>query len=248
MSTRNNPESVRKFPLLCYVTDRLALPGANSANSLELLTQKIEEITAAGVDWIQIREKDLTTRELADLTARSLHLSTTYSRLNAVRVIVNDRLDLALSLHAGGVHLGEKSLPVAEARRFLELAKQRQSLTPSFLIGASCHSLASARLAEREGADYVLFGPIFSTPSKVGLGAPQGVQKLAEVCRAISIPVLAIGGVTADNAFMCIEAGAAGIAAIRLFQAADNPSSTVRAVRQSIMDCRRLPPADQTSG
>jgi len=87
-----------------------------------------------------------------------------------------------------------------------------------FLIGVSCHSLGSARAAEKGGADYVFFGPVFETPSKAAFGAPQGIERLREVCAALRIPVLAIGGVNAENLRDCIQAGAAGIAAIRLFQ------------------------------
>jgi len=91
-----------------------------------------------------------------------------------------------------------------------------------FRIGVSCHSSDSARAAERGGADYIFFGPVFATPSKASFGSPQGIERLREVCAAVEIPVLAIGGVSAENAPACIEAGAAGIAAIRLFQDARN--------------------------
>jgi thiamine-phosphate pyrophosphorylase len=90
-----------------------------------------------------------------------------------------------------------------------------------FLIGYSCHSLESARAAERGGADYIFFGPVFATPSKSAFGAPQGIERLREVCASVAIPVLAIGGVNLENTRDCITAGAAGFAAIRLFQ---NPS------------------------
>ena len=87
-----------------------------------------------------------------------------------------------------------------------------------FLIGVSCHSLESARAAERGGADYVFFGPVFATPSKAAFGAPQGIERLREVCASIEIPVLAIGGINLENARACLAVGAAGVAAIRLFQ------------------------------
>jgi thiamine-phosphate pyrophosphorylase len=135
------------------------------------------------------------------------------TRRTSARVLVNDRLDVALAANAAGVHLGEKSLPleiVAEWRRFIGRV--------DFQIGVSCHSLESARAAERGGADYIFFGPVFATPSKAVFGAPQGIERLREVCESVEIPVLAIGGLNLENARACMTAGAAGIAAIRLFQ------------------------------
>jgi thiamine-phosphate pyrophosphorylase len=220
VSTRNNPLAERKPPLLCYVTDRHALRIPNPADSLAALTQKIEEVMATGIDWVQIREKDLPARELASLTRQALRIATKYSAepSSAIRVLVNDRLDAALAQRAGGVHLGENSLPVAEAKRLIELAVGKGAVGESFLTGVSCHSIEGAQAAERDGADYIFFGPIFATPSKAAFGEPQGLERLAQVCRAVKLPVLAIGGITATNARDCLQSGAAGIAAIRLFQ------------------------------
>ena len=139
------------------------------------------------------------------------------TRENSVRVLVNDRLDVALAANAAGVHLGEKSLPMEVVAEW-----RRSTGRLDFLVGVSCHSLESARAAERGGADYIFFGPVFATPSKAAFGAPQGTERLREVCASVGIPVLAIGGVNAENARECIAAGAAGIAAIRLFQDAGN--------------------------
>ncbi len=246
MSTRNNPLARRESPLLCYVTDRRALRVANPAESLAALTRKIEEMAAAGADWVQIREKDLPARELASLTRQALGIAANFSakRVSAFRVLVNDRLDVAIAERAGGVHLGEKSLPVREAKRLVESAVRKQALDESFLIGVSCHSIEAAAAAERDGADYIFFGPIFSTPSKAALGAPQGMARLMEVCRAVAIPVLAIGGLTLDNAESCIAAGAAGIAAIRLFQDAIDPVGAIQRLCQRANYHRRQLPAD----
>jgi len=101
----------------------------------------------------------------------------------------------------------------------------------TFLMGVSCHSGAAAVEAERDGADYLIFGPVFATPSKAAFGAPQGLDRLAEVCRSVRIPVLAIGGVALENASACLAAGAAGLAAIRLFQEAPDLSSLVNRLR-----------------
>lgn len=190
---------------------------------------KIEAAAAAGVDWIQIREKDLSGRDCALLTREALQRATKSQASDAARtrIIVNDRLDVALSESAGGVHLGEKSLPAAEAKRLVVNRGERND----FVVGVSCHSLEAARSAARDGADYLFFGPVFATASKAALGAPQGLERLATVCRGISIPVLAIGGITLENASACFAAGASGIAAIRLFQDAQDVSSLVQSLR-----------------
>jgi thiamine-phosphate pyrophosphorylase len=205
------------------------------------LVQKIEDVVAAGVDWVQIREKDLPARELASLTRQALGTAIKYSakRSAAVRVLVNDRLDVAIAERADGVHLGENSLPVREAKRLVESAIRKQTIDQSFLIGASCHSIEAAQTAERDGADYIFFGPVFSTPSKATYGEPQGLTRLTALCRLLAIPVLAIGGITAENANSCLQAGATGLAAIRLFQEdAADPLVAVRRLHQLSMDSR----------
>jgi thiamine-phosphate diphosphorylase len=193
---------------LCYVTDRKAFPGPTD-EQVRLLLKKIEAAAQSGVDWIQIREKDLPAAELASLAAEAIRRVP-----STCRILVNDRLDVAIVSGAGGVHLGEQGIPVQDAKRLL----REKSVSPGFLVGVSVHSLASARAAEKSGADYLIFGPVFETPSKAALGAPQGVERLAQVCAGVAIPVFAIGGIDAGNASQCQAAGAAGIAAIRMFQ------------------------------
>ena len=245
MPTSNNPLAVPESPLLCYVTDRHALRVANPAESLAALTQKIEDVAAAGVDWVQIREKDLTASALASLTKQVLRIAVRSSskRSCATRVLVNDRLDVAIAERASGVHLGEKGLPLSEAKRLIQSSSVNQTIGESFLAGVSCHSLEAAEAAERDGADYIFFGPIFATPSKETFGPPQGAERLREVCRSVSIPVLAIGGITLDNAESCIVAGAAGVAAIRLFQDAIDPISVLERLHQLFTGYRRRLPA-----
>jgi thiamine-phosphate pyrophosphorylase len=187
------------------------------------LLETIRKAAAAGVDWIQIREKDLGTRPLADL----VRFGVANSRKTGTRILVNDRFDVALAAGAGGVHLGETSLPVETVAEW-----RHRFGRANILIGASCHSLEAACAAERDGADYIIFGPVFSTPSKAAFGAPQGVERLGEVCRGVPIPILAIGGVTIENAASCIAAGAAGVAAIRLFQESDDVSAFVNRLRE----------------
>ncbi len=175
-----------------------------------MLQDCIRRAAADGAGWIQIREKDLEGRALVELARFAI----AETNAAAVRVFVNDRLDVALAAGAAGIHLGEKSLPLGEVAEW-----RRSAGRSDFTIGVSCHSLESVRAAESGGADCVFFGPVYATPSKAAFGEPQGIERLKEVCAAVEIPVLAIGGITFKNASECIEQGAAGVAAIRMFQA-----------------------------
>jgi thiamine-phosphate pyrophosphorylase len=198
-------------PILCYVTDRHTLESAPLRSGS--LHDSIRLAATAGIDWIQLREKNLDARSLVELA----RFAVAETRATQTRVLINDRLDVALAAGAAGIHLGEKSLPLETVVEW-----RRSAGRSDFMIGASCHSLESACGAERDGADYLFFGPVFATPSKAAFGPPQGIERLRDVCAAVKIPVLAIGGASAENARACIEAGAAGIAAIRLFQNAKN--------------------------
>ena len=143
-------------PLLCAVTDRHSLAGPSA------LSEYVALAVAAGFDWIQIREKDMSARELLAVVRDAAKAAA--ARENATRIIVNDRLDVAIASGAGGVHLGEASLPVAAVNAWRREAVTLKNLPRDFLIGASCHSMEAARAAERDGADYIIFGPVFSTP------------------------------------------------------------------------------------
>ncbi len=204
------------MPILCYVTDRGSLPP--STLPFEILLAKVDAAIAADIDWIQIREKDLSGKDCAALTSGALGRTSRSTSLDPPKILVNDHLDVALTERAHGVHLGERSLPVDRAKQLA--GEFKPSGNSTFLVGASCHALAEAQAAAAAGADYLFFGPIFETPSKASFGTPQGLDRLARVCEAVSIPVLAIGGITLHNAPSCLTAGAAGIAAIRLFQEA----------------------------
>jgi thiamine-phosphate pyrophosphorylase len=220
------PSSPPARPILCYVTDRHSLAAASGSDPRQALLDIIENAAAAGINWIQIREKDLSAQQSFELVQES-HARVASTTVPP-RILVNDRLDIALAAKAGGVHLGELSLPVANVRRFFD----SNPAAPDFLLGVSCHSLEAAEQAARDGADYLIFGPVFATPSKSALGAPQGLERLAAVCAAVKVPVLAIGGITLDNASSCLTAGVAGIAAIRLFQDAHDLARLVRSLRQ----------------
>ena len=206
-------------PVVCYVTDRRSF-GANDRVAQTIA--KIEAAIAAGVDWVQIREKDLPGRKLFELARAAVDAAAAHKAL----IFVNDRLDVALAAGAAGVHLGGESVGPLDAIRWC-----REGNAPAgFRVGISCHSIEDSLEAERAGADYVFLGPIFDTPAKRKFGAPLGVAKLAEACRAAQIPVIAIGGVDASNAAECIRAGAAGVAAIRMFQEANDASALREAI------------------
>ena len=230
MSVLSNSPAVLKFPILCYVTGRRSLSAAAPSANSAALVEKIATLAAAGVDWIQIREKDLPAEQLAALVREALRCTRAQSGTDprSTRILVNDRVDVALTEGAAGVHLGESSLPVHEVKRLIRSGV----FSRDFLCGVSCHSLEAAKSAAAGRADYLFFGPIFATPSKAAFGEPQGVARLAKICGSLAIPVLAIGGITLENAAACFRAGAAGIAAIRLFQEAPEPAAVMEALRQ----------------
>lgn len=230
------PTVAFRQPVVCYVTDRTALHGG-SQSAVDKVRDKIRNGADAGVDWIQIREKDLPTRELLTLAGDAVRIA--HAASGGPRVILNDRLDIALAAGADGVHLGGESIASAGVIQWC----RRGNAPPEFLIGVSCHGLEEAREAERAGASYVFFGPVYDTPSKRSFGSPQGIARLTEVCDALRIPVIAIGGVTENNAGETLRAGAAGIAAIRLFQESEDAESlraVVERLRQSLARDSRL--------
>jgi thiamine-phosphate pyrophosphorylase len=201
--------------ILCYITDRIALGGPP-------LLPTIQAAIEASIDLIQIREKDMATRPLSEL-ARAAAAFACGSRS---RVVLNDRLDVALTIGAQGVHLGGQSMPAEEVRT---------AVTPDFWIGASCHSAEDVRAAEEAGADYALLGPIFETPSKRIYGPPLGLGVLERAAQCVRrMPVLALGGITVERAAECTAAGAAGIAGITMFQQCDSLPARVKALRREM--------------
>ena len=203
-------------PIVCCVTDGKKFPPRDRhQHTVESIRRAID----GGVDWIQLREKDLPSRALLALTRAVVEIAASNSAVT--QIIVNDRLDVALAARAAGAHLGGESLSADTVNQWL----RSRALGANFQVGVSCHSLEEARAAESAGATYVFFGPVFDTPSKRIFGEPQGAEKLAVVCGAVRIPVVAIGGVNEENARECLNAGAAGIAAIRLFQEQRDPGA-----------------------
>ena len=179
---------------LLLVTDRALLPEGG-------LPDALAQALAVGLPAIQLRERDLPTRDVLVL-ARTVQGLT---RPRRVPVLINDRVDLALALDLDGVHLRASSLPVAVARCLLG---------PHRWIGVSTHSIEEVRRAHADGADYVVMGPVFETPSKRAFGAPLSLSRLTEACRAVPIPVFAIGGITRERIAIVRDAGAWGVAMI----------------------------------
>ena len=220
---QNAAENSHTKPIICYVTDGNMLGGRDRAESV---LGKIRIAVAAGVDWVQIREKDLSARALLVLAREAVQAVAEIG--GGASVIMNDRLDVALAAGAAGVHLGGESISASDVASWCRAG----NAPVDFKIGVSCHSLEQAHDAERAGASYVFFGPIFDTPSKRPFGPPQGIPGLVEVRQAAKIPVIAIGGINEKNAGDCLRAGAAGIAAIRMFQAATEPRDLANAIER----------------
>lgn len=199
---------------LLLVTDRTQA-GDRSLPSL------IRQAVGAGLPAVQLRERDLSTRELLPLAHEIRSITASY----AVPLIVNDRVDLLMALNFDGVHLRSDSLSPIPVR---------QLIGPRRLIGISTHSVEDVRRANQDGADYVVFGPIFETPSKRPFGPPLGLHLLADVCRRSSIPVLAIGGITCERVRDVRRAGAHGVAVIAALLSRDDIGEAVREFKHAL--------------
>jgi len=199
--------------LLYYITDRRQFPGPEPRRR-ELLLARISEAARAGVDYIQLREKDLPGRELEALAREAVRIVRCANQ--QTRLLINSRSDVAIASGADGVHLPSSDIPASAGRAVWSavLARTSKLETGSLVIAVSCHTAEEVRRAEAEGADLAVFGPVFE---KAGTPLHAGVDALHCACQG-HMPVLAIGGITLENAHACIEAGAAGVAAIRLFQ------------------------------
>ncbi|QQS49237.1 MAG: thiamine phosphate synthase [Acidobacteriota bacterium] len=220
----SRPERVPGF--ICLISNRRALTRRPSEAGL--IDRQIEAMglaARAGCDLIQIREKDLAAGELLDMTRRAIEAS----RPHGTRLLVNDRLDVALAAGADGVHLPVSSLPPAEVREITD----RLGL-PEFLIGVSTHSIEEALDAEAQGADFIVSGPVFETASKKACGPPMGLERFSDICSRLEIPVLGLGGITIGNFRRVIEAGAAGIAGIGIFSDLETIELNIRALQTNV--------------
>lgn len=199
---------------LYLVTDRRQTRGRDLATIVELAL-------AGGAKAVQLREKDLGGNELFHLAEK---LKKRCDEKSAT-LLINDRIDVALAVDADGVQLGSGSLPIAAARGLLGASK---------LIGASTHSLEEAIAARKAGADFILFGPVYFTPSKAAYGEPQGLALLKEVVEKISLPVYAIGGINPDNAAEAKRTGIRGVALISAVMSAEDPRAAASNIIQLI--------------
>ena len=205
-------------PLLYYITDRHAFPGEEGDKRHKLLA-KISEAAQAGVDYVQLREKDLSPRELERLAADAVHCIQNAQRCVGTRepktaLLINSRADVALAVGAEGVHLPANDLVPSDARGIWNSRSVARGARVT--VSISCHTLEDIGTAESAGADLVLFAPVFEKKA-LPASKPTGLDGLRDACRS-QIPVLALGGITLKNVSACLDAGAAGIAGIRLFQ------------------------------
>lgn len=194
--------------VLYLVTDRYQTRGRP-------LLEVVEAALRGGVRLVQLREKDLPTRDLVAL-ARRLRSVT---RRHAAALLINDRIDVAVAVDADGIHLPASSFRVEDARKLLG---------PKRIIGVSTHSPEEAAAAGKTPADFVVFGPVFDTPSKRQYGAPVGRERLSDAVRSTDLPVIAIGGITPDRIGPILDCGAAGIAVIRAILEAGDPEEAAR--------------------
>ena len=199
---------------LYVLTDRRA---AGERSLLDVVRAAVR----GGATVIQLREKQATTRELIELGRALLEIT----RPAGVPLIVNDRIDVALAIDAEGVHVGQDDMPAPLARRLLGSDR---------ILGVSAGTVAEALQAQRDGADYLGTGDVYGTPTKSNAGTPIGVAGLAEVARAVPLPVVAIGGIHADNASAAIQAGAFGIAVISAVIGAADPEAAARRLRKIV--------------
>ncbi len=223
--------------LLYYITDRRQFPGTEQEQRLQLLL-RISAAARSDLDYIQLREKDLSTRNLEFLARDALKCVRDNS--SKTKLLINSRIDVALAVAADGVHLTSTDISASDARAIISSLNSQRAIPK--VIGVSCHSAGEVRLAESHGADFAVLAPIFE---KAGTNIPPlGLDALRRATRHSvppdtrveagdqrhHLPVLALGGITLENARQCRAAGAAGIAAIRLFQQRDL-KETVRILR-----------------
>ena len=222
-TARGQRQEINRF-LLYYITDRTAFPGHEASRRKRLL-EKIAEAARVDIDYIQLREKDLPTRELESLAREAVSILTKVrieKRELRTALLINSRTDVALASGADGVHLRSDDVSPKDVRtiwKHCDAGPTSRVSSQDLLIGVSCHSAEDVARAKAQGATFAVFAPVYETKDAPST-SPQGLSRLREACQS-QIPVLALGGITVENAQACIGAGAAGIAGIRLFQEND---------------------------
>jgi thiamine-phosphate pyrophosphorylase len=205
---------------LYVITDRRLASGRSHE-------EVAREAIAGGATVIQLRDKEASTKELVEIGRRLRRLTAE----RGVTFIVNDRVDVALAVNADGVHLGQEDMPAALAR---------QLMGPAKVIGVSASTVEEAKRAEKDGANYLGVGPVYATVTKPDAGEPIGVEGLAEILRAVSIPVVAIGGIKEGNVEEVIAAGADGVAVVSAVVAAQDIEAAARRLRRKIKEIQRI--------
>jgi len=205
--------------LLYYITDRTQFPGREHERRQRLL-EKIAEAARAGIDFVQLREKDLSVRELEGVTQEAMNRVRLLG--SKTRLLINSRAEIALAAGADGVHLRAEDISPEDVRSVWRGAGR--ATEP--VVAVSCHTDAEVIAAAESAASFVVFGPVFEKKAALGKQAA-GLERLQAVCR-YRVSVLALGGVTLENAHLCMQAGAAGIAGIRLFQEGDLSENVAR--------------------
>ncbi|NOS35076.1 MAG: thiamine phosphate synthase [Deltaproteobacteria bacterium] len=196
------------------ITDRRGTGGRG-------LVDVVEMALKGGVGAVQLREKDLSARELMEVGSELREVTRRYG----ARFLINDRVDIALALDCDGVHLGQRGISPRDARKLL--GKRG-------LIGVSTHGIEEARRAEEEGADFITLGPIFHTPSKAQYGDPIGVEQIGCVKREISLPIFALGGIREERVREVMDGGADGIGMISVILAAKEPSEAAASLVRAL--------------
>jgi thiamine-phosphate pyrophosphorylase len=206
---------------LVLVSDRSRCPMADDGDDRRRLVVAIESACRAGVRAVQLREKDLDARDLLDLATELRRVT----EEQEVRLLINDRVDIAIAAHADGAHCPEQGFSPGAARAILG---------DHALVGSSCHSLQAVQRAADAGADFVFLGPVFATPSKKRYGAPIGLEALRAACRVTRVPVFAIGGIDPDRAVECVDAGARGVAVTSAILASEDVAAAVTGFKNAL--------------
>ena len=206
---------ITKLPNIYLITDRHQINQENDYFDV------IDELLSAGVRMVQLREKDLPASELYDYAIKLREITRKYNSL----LLINDRVDIAQAVSADGVHLGKASIPATAARKLLGDHK---------LIGVSTHGLKEAQTAQHDGADFITFGPVYETPSKVQYGQPVGTEALQAVSKLVTVPIYALGGIKTEKIVEVTKCGADGIAAISALISPPHPAQSFRKIRDQL--------------